>query len=124
MWPDHCVQGSKGSELHKDLVVDEADVNIKKGLDVDVDSYSAFGTSPEDTGLSKILKDKGIKTVYVTGLAFDYCVGSTSLDAAKNGFETYLVTDASRSVASESEKTMKEKLDAAGVKYIKSSEIK
>lgn len=60
MWPDHCVQNTKGSELHKDLVVKDNDIRIYKGQDPNVDSYSGFGTPPEDTGLEKELKNRNV----------------------------------------------------------------
>ena len=67
---------------------------IKKGTMKEVDSYSGFGTSPEDTGLFKIIQDNGINEVFVCGLAFDYCVGKTALDAAKLGLKTNVIAHA------------------------------
>ena len=75
-----------------------------------MDSYSGFGTPPEQTGLVEKLREAGVTKLYCVGLAFDYCVGSTAVDGAKHGFRTYLITDATRSVAEPSENTMKEKL--------------
>mmetsp|Transcript_3088 Transcript_3088/g.2073 ORF Transcript_3088/g.2073 Transcript_3088/m.2073 type:complete len:80 (+) Transcript_3088:404-643(+) len=75
-----------------------------------VDSYSGFGTPPEKTTLEDILREKGVTTIYCVGLAYDYCVGSTAYDGAKLGFKTYLLTDATKSVAQESHETMDKKL--------------
>ncbi len=123
MWPDHCVQGTFGAEFHKDLVREETDVIIRKGTNPDVDSYSAFGTRPENTGLNEILQKNEIKTVYVVGLAYDYCVGSTALDAAKNGYETYLLTDCTKSVAETTQNEMEKKCIDINCKLITSNEL-
>jgi len=123
MWPEHCIQGTKGAEFHPDLIREDTDVIIRKGTDENVDSYSGFGTSPEDTGLNDILRSYDIKEVYVVGLAFDYCVGHTALDAVKNGYKTFVVTDLTRSVADPSEKSMREKLEQAGCKLITSNAL-
>ena len=113
MWPDHCVEGSFGAEFHKDLVRADTDINVLKGKMQWVETYSGFGSIDlgEDLGLVKQLKEKGVRDIYVCGLATDYCVGSTAVDAAKYGFTTYLIEDAARAVAPDSEKAMKEKCD-------------
>ena len=94
-----------------------------KGLEKMVESYSGFGGNGEVTGFSKKLRDLNVGKVYLVGLALDYCVGSTAEDAAKEGFETYILRDATRSVAPDSEAKMLTRLDAAGVKMIQSSEL-
>ena len=124
MWPNHCVQNTPGAEFHKDIITENSDVIIRKGTLDDVDSYSGFGTYPEDTGLNQILQKHGIKEVYVVGLAFDYCVGNTALDAIKNGYQTFVLADCTRSVTETSEKIMKEKLEKAGCKFITSNDVK
>merc|ERR1712110_82115 len=116
MWPDHCVQGSFGAEYHKDLVHKDTDIEVLKGQVKMVESYSGFGGNGEETGLTQKLKDLNVSKVYCCGLAFDYCVGSTAEDSAKNGFETYIISDATKSVAKESEGKMQERINAAGVK--------
>ena len=103
MWPDHCVVGSKGAEYTPTLVRKDSDIEILKGTVKMVESYSGFGNELEDTGLSKILKDKGVTTVYCVGLAFDYCVGSTAESAAQEGFETYIIKEGTASVAQTTE---------------------
>ena len=99
MWPTHCVQNTKGAEFHEAVPVQSDEIIISKGMLERVDSYSSFGSPPEDTGLNDQLKERNVTEVYCVGLAYDYCVGSTAEDAAKNGYKTYLLTDASRSVA-------------------------
>ncbi|HJM54279.1 MAG TPA: nicotinamidase [Dehalococcoidia bacterium] len=89
-WPPHCVQGSRGAELHPDLDLPDGCVNIKKGGDPEVDAYSGF----IDSDLEEQLKTAGVTRVFVGGLATDYCVLNTVLDARRIGFETYLLSDA------------------------------
>ena len=100
LWPDHCVQGSEDAELHKDLKLPRAQLVIRKGHHKAVDSYSAFmeadGKTP--TGLSGYLKQRGIRSVYLTGLATDFCVAWTALDARGAGFETSVIEDACRAI--------------------------
>jgi nicotinamidase-related amidase len=102
------------------VVVKESDIQILKGQDRWVESYSGFGSELEETGLEKTLKEKGVSTVYCCGLAYDYCVGSTAESAAVAGFKTYLLTDASKSVAEGSALGMKERIVSAGVIEISS----
>ena len=83
-----------------------------------VESYSAFGGEGEETGLLKILKDRKITDCYVVGLAWDYCVGSTAFDAAKNGYNTYMIKEATRSVNDATKETMNTKIKQGGVKLI------
>ena len=123
MWPTHCVQDSFGSEFHKDLEVNEGDVIVRKGMNDRVDSYSGFGTPPEDTGFNKLLQDDGVTTVYVVGLAYDYCVGATARDAAKNGYKTYVVMDGTKAIAAETTERMDKELEELGVQKIQSTEI-
>eukprot|EP01132_Coremiostelium_polycephalum_P004708 gene4708-5880_t len=96
--PDHCVQGSHGSEIHKDLIRKNSDRIVKKGMDPMVDSYSAFSDNDhlKKTELESILHENRIKEVYVCGLALDYCVSYTCLDAVALGFKTFFLEDASR----------------------------
>merc|ERR1712060_821498 len=115
MWPDHCVQESWGAKFHEFCQPTEEDIIVSKGMDSRVDSYSGFGSHPEVTTLLADLQSKGIRKLYCVGLAYDYCVGSTAEDGAKNGFTTYLVTDATKAVAPPSSETMKARLTAAGV---------
>lgn len=125
LWPIHCVQESEGAELHPDLKVAENHVQVYKGKDCIVDSYSAFWDNGRlsQTILLEHILDKNITTVLICGLAYDFCVGMTALDSAGHGLDTYVMEDAVRSVAEESTVEMKEKLEKIGVKIIQSSEI-
>jgi nicotinamidase/pyrazinamidase len=100
MWPDHCVQGTHGVQFHDDLDMHMFDVIVQKGVDAKVDSYSAFKDNGglNDSGLATLLRDENIEEVYVTGLATDYCVKFTALDAIAEGFKTFMVTDAMKGV--------------------------
>jgi nicotinamidase/pyrazinamidase len=98
VWPDHCVQGSANAALHKDLPLEGVTVILRKGTDVDVDSYSAFRENEKDgqrksTGLGELLKKRGIHRIYVCGLARDYCVLWSALDAKTEGFEVVVLDD-------------------------------
>jgi nicotinamidase/pyrazinamidase len=100
LWPDHCVQGSSDAALHKDLDIPHAQLVIRKGYHKDVDSYSAFKEADRktDTGLAGYLKARGIKTVYVAGLATDFCVAWTAMDARTAGFNAFVIEDACRGI--------------------------
>ena len=100
LWPDHCIQGTEGAALVKDLNLPTAQLVIRKGFHQGVDSYSAFEEADHktSTGLAAYLKARGIDTVYVVGLATDFCVAWTALDARKAGFRTVLIEDATRAI--------------------------
>lgn len=108
LWPDHCVQNSKGSEIHPELLGNIAlkDKNFyifKKGTNSEVDSYSGFKDNHvdgkgEDTGLHEFLQERGVEEVYVTGLSLDYCVAWTAKDAADLGYKTFVVLDGTRAI--------------------------
>ena len=100
LWPTHCVQGTKGAEFHPQLDTSRIARVFRKGADSDVDSYSGFFDNGrrKSTGLSEYLKERGVECVFVCGLATDYCVKFTALDAVNLGFKTYLVEDACRGV--------------------------
>lgn len=126
LWPDHCVQGTDDAALHKDLQLPTAQVIVRKGYHQGVDSYSAFteadGKTP--TGLGGYLKQRGIKRVYVTGLATDFCVAWTALDARKLGFEVFVVEDATRAIdLNGSLAAAWKKMTASGVKRIQSGDL-
>lgn len=126
LWPDHCVQGTDDAALHKDLKLPKAQIIVRKGFHKAVDSYSAFEEADRKTatGLAGYLKGRGIKTVYVTGLATDFCVAWTAMDARKHGFEAYVIEDATRGIDLNNSlalawKAMTEK----GVKRIQSKDL-
>lgn len=128
LWPDHCVHGSKGAELVPELEADKVDLVIEKGVDARLEMYSGFAApfkNPEvgNSGLAEKLRQKGVTHVYVVGLAFDYCVKCTAIDAAKEGFEVYVVEEGCRSVDSgkEAHGALKKTLEENGVKIVKES---
>jgi nicotinamidase/pyrazinamidase len=126
LWPDHCVQGTDDAALHKDLKLPTAQVIIRKGFHKGVDSYSAFEEADRKTatGLGGYLKQRGIKTVYVAGLATDFCVAWTALDARKAGFEVYVIEDATRAIdLNGSLAAAWKQMTAKGVKRIQSTDI-
>jgi nicotinamidase/pyrazinamidase len=100
LWPDHCVQGSFGAAFHKDLVADRADLILRKGYRPDIDSYSAFFENDRSTatGLEGYLKSRGILDVTLVGLATDYCVAYSALDAARLGFAVSVDTGLCRAI--------------------------
>jgi nicotinamidase/pyrazinamidase len=100
LWPDHCVQETKGAAFHPGLHVGKAARVFRKGTDVNIDSYSAFfdNARKKSTGLDAYLKERGVLSVYLCGLATDYCVKFSALDAVELGFETYVIEDACRGV--------------------------
>jgi nicotinamidase/pyrazinamidase len=126
LWPDHCVQGTADAALHKDLDIPHAQLVIRKGYHKDVDSYSAFKEADRktDTGLAAYLKARGIKTVYVAGLATDFCVAWTAMDARAAGFAAYVIEDACRAIDLNGSLAAAWKaMTAKGVKRIQSSDI-
>lgn len=125
MWPTHCVEGSEGWQFHDELVVEETDFIQRKGTNPAVDSYSGFFDNYHNssTGLAKVLRDRNITDVYVCGLAYDYCAGSTACDAANLGFNTFLIKDLTRHTTDTTASVMDKKLDEAGVQTIHSSDI-
>ena len=93
-WPPHCIRDTEGSAFHPDLRLPDDALIISKGKAVDRDNYSAF----DETGLAQTLHDRGVERVWVGGLALDVCVQASVLDAREAGFETHLITDATRAV--------------------------
>ncbi|AQY22781.1 bifunctional nicotinamidase/pyrazinamidase [Riemerella anatipestifer] len=100
MWPDHCVENSFGAEFHKDLDTSKIDYIVKKGKNPEIDSYSAFQDNNHfmKTGLADYLKEHDIQLVEIVGLALDYCIKYTCLDAVREGFLTCLHFNGTRAV--------------------------
>jgi len=126
LWPDHCVQGTEGAALSKDLNIPQAELILRKGFHKDVDSYSAFteADGKTSTGLAKYLEARGLQRVFLAGLATDFCVAWSALDARKAGLETYVIEDACR--GSDTQGSLAKAwadMDKAGVKRIQSSDI-
>jgi nicotinamidase/pyrazinamidase len=126
LWPDHCVQGTDGAALSKELSIPHASLIIRKGFHGDVDSYSAFteADGKTTTGLAAYLQAREVKRLFVAGLATDFCVAWTALDARKAGFETYVVEDACRGIDTQGSLAKAwADMAAAGVKRIQSGDI-
>lgn len=100
LWPDHCVQRTPGAAMHSDLDRDQIRHVVQKGMDRRIDSYSGFFDNGhrQATGLAELLREQGVTDATVLGLATDYCVKFTALDAVKLGLRTYLVEDGCRGV--------------------------
>jgi nicotinamidase/pyrazinamidase len=126
LWPDHCVQGTEDAALHKGLALPTAQVIIRKGFHKEMDSYSAFDEADHKTatGLAGYLKARGIKTLFITGLATDFCVAWTAMDARKAGFEVYVIEDATRAIdLNGSLAAAWKQMSAKGVKRIQSADL-
>jgi nicotinamidase/pyrazinamidase len=126
MWPDHCVQGTEDAKLHRDLDLTKASMILRKGFDPRVDGYSAFfdNDHKSSTGLDGYLKARGIKRVFVTGLATDFCVMWSAVDARKAGLQAFVIEDACRGIdLNGSLATAWKDMEAAGVKRIQSSDV-
>ena len=100
LWPRHCVQGTPGAEFHKDLKLPQAELVIRKGFRSSIDSYSAFYENDRrtPTGLAGYLRERGIRRLFLTGLATDFCVTYTALDARREGLAAVVVEDACRAI--------------------------
>ncbi|MEJ2022265.1 MAG: bifunctional nicotinamidase/pyrazinamidase [Maritimibacter sp.] len=100
LWPDHCVQGTDGAEFHEDLHVDPADMILRKGFRHEIDSYSAFFENDQTTptGLEGYLRTRGVTRVTLVGLATDFCVAWSALDAVRLGFDTRVMLSACRAI--------------------------
>ncbi|HWD22545.1 MAG TPA: bifunctional nicotinamidase/pyrazinamidase [Burkholderiales bacterium] len=126
LWPEHCVQGTHGAALHRGLEIPQAQLVIRKGYHRAIDSYSAFleADRKTSTGLAGYLRERGLKSLYVCGLATDFCVAWTALDGRRAGFEVCVIEDASRAIDLQGslERAWNE-LAAAGVKRAASASL-
>jgi nicotinamidase/pyrazinamidase len=126
LWPDHCVQSSAGAEFHPELDLPHAQLVIRKGCNPDIDSYSAFLEADRrtPTGLAGYLSERGIDTIYMVGLALDFCVMYSALDARAAGFNAVVVLDACRAIdLNGSLAAAIERMQVAGVKLIQSTDL-
>ena len=128
LWPDHCVQQSHGAEFHRDLDVSRVAQVFRKGTDPAIDSYSGFFDNGhrKSTGLGDYLRRDGVTDVYIVGLATDYCVKWSALDAARLGFRTYVIEDGARGVElapGDSARALDE-MRVAGVTITTSAEVR
>jgi nicotinamidase/pyrazinamidase len=126
LWPDHCVQGTPGAAISADIAIPQAELVLRKGYHQKIDSYSAFYEADHKTptGLSAYLEQRKLSKVFVVGLATDFCVGWTAIDARRSGFETYVIEDACRGIDVQGSLAKAwAAMAKAGVKRIKSDDI-
>ena len=126
LWPDHCVQGTRGAELHPDLRLDRAELILRKGFRKEIDSYSAFFENDHatPTGLAGYCRERGLGRMFFAGLAFDFCVGFSAVDARKAGFEAVVVRDACRAIDVEgSVERMEAEFAAREVRVVTSADL-
>jgi len=126
LWPDHCVQGGAGAEFHPKLLLTRAELIVRKGFRREIDSYSAFfendRTTP--TGLAGYLRERDLARVFFAGLAYDYCVGYSALDARRLGFPAFILRDACRAIdLNHSVAAIEAEFARTGVTLIQSGEI-
>jgi nicotinamidase/pyrazinamidase len=126
LWPDHCIQGSTGADLHKDIESNRIAAIFRKGMDPEIDSYSGFYDNNHklSTGLSGYLKEKGVSEVYFCGLAADICVYYSILDSILEGFSAIFIEDASRPLFPDKLDDIKCELAKLGVHIITSNELR
>jgi len=120
LWPDHCIQKTAGAALVPELDVGKVDKIVEKGMRREVEMYSAFYDPLEkprvsDSGLADVLREGGITHVYVVGLAFDYCVRATAVDAQREGFKTVVVREGTRAVEKDGWARVERELESMGV---------
>lgn len=126
LWPDHCVQGTEGAAFHKGLSVPHAELVLRKGYHREIDSYSAFYENDHrtPTGLAGYLRERGLRTMFVAGLAFDFCVRYSAEDAKREGFGVVVVEDACRGIDLEgSVLSTRNSFAALGIRCVQSAEL-
>lgn len=127
LWPDHCVQGTGGADFHPFLDLRQVGAIVRKGMNSQVDSYSGFQDNDRSTktGLAGMLRERGVKQVVMCGLALDFCVLYTALDAAAEGFKVTVIVDACRAVnvpRGSAESALQE-LRKAGIELLQSDQL-
>jgi nicotinamidase/pyrazinamidase len=121
LWPDHCVQGSQGAEFHKEMNATRAELVIRKGFRPGIDSYSAFFENDRETptGLAGYLRERGLRELYFVGLATDYCVAFSAVDARRAGFGATVIESGCRAIdLAGSLAAARENMVKAGVKLV------
>jgi len=125
LWPDHCVQGTKGAEFHERLNLNKAHLIIRKGIHLKIDSYSTFTENDKqtDTGLAGYLENAGLKRIFLCGIALDYCVYWSATDSIKKGFETFVLPDLSKGIDENTAEQAKDNMIDKGIKLISVNDI-
>lgn len=125
LWPDHCVQETEGAEFSSQLDTKRIETIFRKGMDKNIDSYSGFfdNGKKKATGMGAYLQGRGVTSIYVCGLAADYCVYFTALDGLEMGFESTIISDATLPIDKENFKKVLEDFKSKGGKEIKSDKI-
>ena len=126
LWPDHCVQGTPGAQFHPDLNVTKGELVIRKGFRPEVDSYSAFFENDQETqtGLKGYLTERGFSRAHFCGLATDFCVAFSAIDAVRCGFESIVVEDACRGINVDgSIEHAKAMMEQTGVKIVQTADL-
>jgi len=126
LWPDHCVQGTKGAEFHPALNLSHAELILRKGFRRTIDSYSAFFENDRitPTGLAGYLRERGLTRIFLAGLAYDYCVGYSALDARRLGFPAFVLRDACRAIdLNGSVAAIEAEFAGAGVQLLQSADV-
>lgn len=126
LWPDHCVQGTRGAEFHADLLIPHAQLVLRKGFRPAIDSYSAFFENDRKTptGLAGYLRERGLSRIFIAGLALDFCVRYSAEDAVAHGFTVVVVEDASRGIDTNgSMRAAEESFAERAVARIRASEL-
>ena len=126
LWPEHCVQGTRGAEFHPELKLTRAELIVRKGFHRTIDSYSAFFENDHATatGLGGYLRERGLTRVFLAGLAYDFCVGYSALDARRLGFEAVVLKDACRAIdLNGSAAAMERAFSEAGVEVMNTGDL-
>lgn len=125
LWPDHCVQGTRGAELHPALKAEPIEAIFRKGTDPRIDSYSGLYDNGhlKSTGLAGYLRERRAQQVFVCGLAGDYCVYFTARDLLKEGFDTFLIEDATRPISADGFEKAKQVLRSMGGKIVNAGNL-
>ena len=121
LWPDHCVQGSSGAQIHPQLNTNKVEAVFRKGMDPEIDSYSAFYDNgyKKSTGLAGYLRERKVQKVFVCGLAADFCVYFTAKDALNENFKSYIIEDATRAIDPAGFDKVKKEIFSSGGQIIK-----
>jgi nicotinamidase/pyrazinamidase len=126
LWPEHCVQGTRGAEFHPELKLTRAELIVRKGFHRTIDSYSAFFENDHTTatGLGGYLRERRLTRVFLAGLAYDFCVGYSALDARRLGFEAVVLKDACRAIdLNGSAAAMERAFSEAGVESMNTADL-